>query len=522
MSNISISEGNLAAVQDRRAHPRQSLHTLAYLDLKPDNGGIVLDLSQDGLGFRAVGPLDRCGEIHLAIQLPFSRDRIEAEAQIVWLNETKRSGGLRFTEISEAGRAAIEQWVISQASCTPSRDKLPPPSKSVRELRPPRPPAMEVPWGSFEAGQSLNSQPGPQRIRQEEHLDEEKYLETPIPAESDPIDRVDEQSGRDLSARITRSLSDASKPPAELSIDAVDGGVQADRPAIPGESSTSKNWEPIVPHDLVTRPVRSRAAMRWQHLASLIKGVDASSRTSAARTAAALIAGVILFVLLFLVVRLRFGNTETVSGTSRPLTTVGAPVAELETSSAVLNENSRHRLHTAERDKEQQSRPLSEPPPAPNDQRLAAPISDAPLFDTSEPLETPDSPRLDVLPPASRNAPAPQPAPTDAPTVTDPPRIVDGRVLKPSDRFNPCHLTYRMEPEYPDEAKRQHLEGVVKLHQTIGPDGSVLSVKAISGPPLLIKPASDAARYWRYFPALLNGEPVETEKDIEIEFRLSN
>ena len=118
--------------------------------------------------------------------------------------------------------------------------------------------------------------------------------------------------------------------------------------------------------------------------------------------------------------------------------------------------------------------------------------------------------------PPSASAPATQ--------ASDPslvvPRIVAGRKLRPSDRFNPCHLTYRVEPAYPAVAQQQRIEGAVKIHQVIGADGSVQSIKLLTGPPLLVPAAMEAAKYWRYLPALLNGQPVETEQDIEINFRL--
>jgi TonB family protein len=100
------------------------------------------------------------------------------------------------------------------------------------------------------------------------------------------------------------------------------------------------------------------------------------------------------------------------------------------------------------------------------------------------------------------------------------PRIVAGLTLKPSDRFNPCYLSYRVEPAYPPEAQKQQVEGVVKIQQVVGTDGRVRSVTLLSGPPLLVTAALEAARYWRYLPALLNGKPVETEQDVEINFRL--
>jgi protein TonB len=92
--------------------------------------------------------------------------------------------------------------------------------------------------------------------------------------------------------------------------------------------------------------------------------------------------------------------------------------------------------------------------------------------------------------------------------------------LRPTDRFNPCHLTYRVEPAYPSEAQDQRVEGTVKIHQVIGADGSVRTVTLISGPASLAPAALDAAQHWRYLPALLNGEPVDTEQDVQIEFHL--
>ena len=98
--------------------------------------------------------------------------------------------------------------------------------------------------------------------------------------------------------------------------------------------------------------------------------------------------------------------------------------------------------------------------------------------------------------------------------------MVDGYTLKPSDRFNPCHLTYRVEPTYPPEAQRKRIEGVVKIHLVIAADGSVQSEQLISGPGPLVSAALDAAKYWRYFPALLNGQAIPTETDVAITFRL--
>ena len=79
----------------------------------------------------------------------------------------------------------------------------------------------------------------------------------------------------------------------------------------------------------------------------------------------------------------------------------------------------------------------------------------------------------------------------------------------------------RVEPIYPPEALRQQVEGAVKLHAIIGRDGAVYRVELASGPLLLANAARSAVQQWRYKQTFLAGQPVETEEDITVVFRLS-
>jgi TonB family protein len=106
--------------------------------------------------------------------------------------------------------------------------------------------------------------------------------------------------------------------------------------------------------------------------------------------------------------------------------------------------------------------------------------------------------------------------------ITLPPELNAGPRIQPPDRLVVAHLIYRMEPFYPKEALQQHVEGTVKIHATVGRDGKVKNLRVVSGPASLTSAALDAAQYWRYVPALRNGEPVETDEDISIEFHLQH
>jgi len=70
--------------------------------------------------------------------------------------------------------------------------------------------------------------------------------------------------------------------------------------------------------------------------------------------------------------------------------------------------------------------------------------------------------------------------------------------------------------------RRQGIEGIVKLHVIIGRDGAVQSVGLLSGPNLLAPLAMGAIREWHFRQTLLGGQPIETEEDITVVFRLTN
>ncbi len=77
-------------------------------------------------------------------------------------------------------------------------------------------------------------------------------------------------------------------------------------------------------------------------------------------------------------------------------------------------------------------------------------------------------------------------------------------------------------PQYPQDAKDQHIEGVVVMRAIIDKDGNVANLQLISGHPLLAPPAIEAVKRWKYQPYLLNGVPVEVETQITVNFTLMN
>ncbi len=83
-------------------------------------------------------------------------------------------------------------------------------------------------------------------------------------------------------------------------------------------------------------------------------------------------------------------------------------------------------------------------------------------------------------------------------------------------------LVRRVQPDYPDIAKRMRLSGTVLLRATIGTDGEVHEAEVVSGSPILADAALKAVRQWRYRPTLLDGEAVEVETEITVNFVLGS
>jgi protein TonB len=112
------------------------------------------------------------------------------------------------------------------------------------------------------------------------------------------------------------------------------------------------------------------------------------------------------------------------------------------------------------------------------------------------------------------NALAPAPA---APSPAPPANTTDSKP-KSGGQIQQAVLIYRKDAEYPKIAKQTGAKGTVRLLATIGTDGSIKKVKVVSGHPMLTNAAAEAVKQWRYRPTLLNGQPVEAETEVLVNF----
>jgi TonB family protein len=82
-------------------------------------------------------------------------------------------------------------------------------------------------------------------------------------------------------------------------------------------------------------------------------------------------------------------------------------------------------------------------------------------------------------------------------------------------------IVTKVDPVYPEAARIEKTDGLVVLDAVIASDGSVKRLRTISGPDLLVQSAKQAVQSWKYEPYLANGNAVEVETTISVDFRLN-
>jgi len=152
-------------------------------------------------------------------------------------------------------------------------------------------------------------------------------------------------------------------------------------------------------------------------------------------------------------------------------------------------------------------------------------IYGTPVPDPSEeaPVAKKETPK-----PVARHSLAPKPAATPAALLaksplpdTPAPSLIDGRYVRLKPELAESLLADRVEPDYPDAARRAHIQGSVTLETLIGANGRVQQVTPVSGNPQLADAAINAVRQWRYKPFTVDGRKVPIRTQVNVTFMLA-
>ena len=105
-------------------------------------------------------------------------------------------------------------------------------------------------------------------------------------------------------------------------------------------------------------------------------------------------------------------------------------------------------------------------------------------------------------------------------SAAPPPKVATPQKLRVSSGVADGLKVHDVTPTYPQMARIAHIQGDVLLQATISKSGVIENLRAVQGHPILIQAAMDAVKQWKYKPYILNGEPVEVETTIKVQFHM--
>jgi outer membrane biosynthesis protein TonB len=498
-----------SAHPDRRARPRFPIVPLGYLQLGEGNGGIALNVSEDGLAITAAVILSDDYLPAIRLLFPDSDDWIEASGQVVWRSESKKEAGVRFAGLTEQARQQIRNWISSQAPLSEVPNQIEESSEKhelpsvIEDL-----PALPDPIGGNE---DPLFPPLPLPALPDENLSIPIPDFAPIGAHSDrwasqfvlkladdprkvvasaalvafllliPVSMVLRHDIRD--GMMTSSVDETAvsrnlgSPPASRIPSASRSEVEASNRSDPGPELPSTGKDESVTRPSVNDP---------QPSVPTIAGPSTSTASKAPSHATA---------------------------------NAVAPVPEVKEPANIADWTTSRPIEKA-----QPKTDSSQPPAMPQLENTAASLasgSSNPLKGALELAKKEPPPVAPKQPETPVNRSATVEIMADPyPSIRTPAEHKSKKTPK-GNSLQLGRLISRVEPVYPEGAKQQGIEGTVKLHAIIGRDGTIAQVQA-DGPPAFVPAATNAVRQWRYSQTLLGGQPVETEENIGITFRLSN
>jgi protein TonB len=101
------------------------------------------------------------------------------------------------------------------------------------------------------------------------------------------------------------------------------------------------------------------------------------------------------------------------------------------------------------------------------------------------------------------------------------PKVATPQRVRVSSGVSEGLLINRVQPTYPPLAKQARIQGTVILEAVISKEGNIENLHLIQGHPMLAPAAMDAVKRWKYKPYFLNGEPVEVDTVITVNFTLA-
>ena len=104
-------QAELSPARQARAKHRHELRTLTYVTLDQANGGIVRNLSHEGIAVQAVAALRPRQQVRVRFELRYPRLRVEARGEVTWATVSGQCG-IRFLDVSPRMTRQINEWIF--------------------------------------------------------------------------------------------------------------------------------------------------------------------------------------------------------------------------------------------------------------------------------------------------------------------------------------------------------------------------------------------------------------------------
>jgi hypothetical protein len=104
-------DAGLSPARQARTH-RHELRTLTYVTLDQANGGIVRNLTHDGIGAQVVAAVRPHQQLRVRFELRYPRLRVEARGEVMWATFSGQCG-IRFIDLPSRMARQIDEWIFS-------------------------------------------------------------------------------------------------------------------------------------------------------------------------------------------------------------------------------------------------------------------------------------------------------------------------------------------------------------------------------------------------------------------------
>ena len=106
-------------IPERRSCVRHKVQGPVFASFDGVTGGMILDLSEQGVSMQTIVPVETERRVHLRVELPDSDAFLETTGYIAWADALGRAG-VRFSELPEEARQRLDEW-LAQNEKSPSR-----------------------------------------------------------------------------------------------------------------------------------------------------------------------------------------------------------------------------------------------------------------------------------------------------------------------------------------------------------------------------------------------------------------